>query len=427
MPHTQHRRRPLRLGHPATPQRLAGLLLLTACLTLLWACLSQPLNLGSPAPDQGAEGGSSSLEGGVPLLLGQMTIAGCQTLTFPGGEALCVGVAPLKVRLVLIDAGVTTHRWQLTSLTQPVDGGAGDGGPGTGNLLDDVQSRVREPEVLLQQPGTYDVALGVLGPGGTASASGQIVVQPVELGGRCARDGHCAQGLKCLCGADQPLVDGTCPGGLAAGMCTRSCDGLSCPAGSLCMDLSRTTQGDKDTWRRPICVPSCGGEVDCRSELTCRDLPALPPSGKAGDPYTWARGCFLSIPGGIGDSCITPGGLSDPPACITGLCEPLGLRNLCSAGCSPACPSASACATWNAMIPPAPSAARCLARCDILHPCTDPLLDCQAGGGLGTLGFQLPGEPAGTQVCAPKRCAQPADCPGGVCKALGAASFCQRL
>ena len=206
MPHTQHRRRPLRLGHPAAPQRLAGLLLLTACLTLLWACLSQPLNLGSPTPDQGAEGGSSSLEGGVPLLLGQMTIAGCQTLTFPGGEALCVGVAPLKVRLVLIDAGVTTHRWQLTSLTQPGDGGTGDGGPGTGNLLDDVQSRLREPEVLLQQPGTYDVALGVLGPGGTASASGQIVVQPVELGGRCARDGHCAQGLKCLCGADQPLV-----------------------------------------------------------------------------------------------------------------------------------------------------------------------------------------------------------------------------
>jgi hypothetical protein len=60
------------------------------------------------------------------------------------------------------------------------------------------------------------------------------------------------------------------------------------------------------------------------------------------------------------------------------------------------------------------------------HPCTDPLLACQAGGLTGTLGFTLPGIAAGTTVCSPRRCTGDGDCKGGHCTPLGGASFCQR-
>jgi hypothetical protein len=214
-------------------------------------------------------------------------------------------------------------------------------------------------------------------------------------------------------------------------MCTRSCDGQTCPTGSLCMDLSHTVGaavdgGSGDAWRQPICVPSCGPTTRCRPDLVCRDLPSLSPGGHAGDPYTFASGCFLSIPGGIGDSCLSTDGSVDPTACVTGLCEPLGLRNLCTAACSPGpgCPASAACATWNSNVQPAPSGSRCLQRCDAMNSCADPLLACVAAGGAGPLGFRLIGELAGTTVCAPRPCTAPTDCPGGRCAALAGGSFC---
>jgi hypothetical protein len=310
------------------------------------------------------------------------------------------------------------------------DGGNPDGGD---SLLDDVSSRADAPVVTLSAPGTYLVSLGVMGPGGTAVAAGTIVVQPAALGAACASDAQCEGGLRCLCEKDNK--SGSCPGGLAVGLCTRSCDGSACPTGSVCLDLSRSvpmmTDGGvaEDAWRQPLCVPSCTESTGCRGDFSCRELPLLPSGQHAGGAYTWGRACFADLPGGIGASCLGIDQKPAPTSCVLGLCEGLGLRNLCSEACDggAVCPQSASCATWKGTTTPAPAGPRCLARCDATHPCSDPLLDCLLPGGTGSLGFTLPtGEPAGTTVCAPRRCALPADCPGGQCLAYGGASFCVR-
>lgn len=405
-----------------------------AALAVLWACLSPPINLSTSRSDGGSDGSSGSTDGNSALI-GQFTIDGCADLSFPAGEVRCVGTAPLRVTLVLIQLGATTYRWKLVAQGGPVDGGAsgdagavGDGGAGDVSLLDDAASRSPSPSVILKTPGTYQVTLGVAGPGGTATAAGTILVRPAPLGAACTQDGQCEAGLRCLCGQDTPGRDGTCPGGLQAGICTRSCDGRVCPTGSLCLDLSRTSStgldgGTGDAWRQPICIPACAGGQQCRADLTCRELPALPAGGRAGDPYTFGAGCFVTVPAGVGESCSNPSGLLDANLCATGVCEPLGLRNLCTAPCG-GCPTSAACAAWNSATAPAPSGPRCLQRCSAMTPCGDPLLACVMGGGAGALGFSLPGEPTATTVCAPRSCSGPADCPGGRCAALAGGSFC---
>lgn len=411
----------------------AGAALLT--LAVLWACLAPPINLSNNRSDGGPDGSSGSADGNSALI-GQFTIDGCADLSFPAGEVRCVGTAPLRVTLVLIQLGATEYRWKLVAAGGTADGGVtgdggavGDGGAGEVSLLDDAASRSPSPQVTLQAPGTYQVTLGVAGPGGTATAAGTILVQPAPLGAACTRDGQCETGLRCLCGQDTPGRDGSCPGGLQAGLCTRSCDGRACPAGSECLDLSRTSSGTADggtgdAWRQPICVPHCSGGQQCRADLTCRELPTLPAGGRAGDPYTFALGCFIGVPGGVGDSCLGTGGLPDPAACATGVCESLGLRNLCTAPCSVGCPTSAACAAWNSTAVPAPSGSRCLQRCSVMSPCQDPLLACLTGGGTGVLGFSLPGEPTATTVCAPRSCSAAADCPGGRCATFAGGSFC---
>ena len=400
----------------------------------LWACLSPPLSLSGSRSDGGPDGSRGSFDGNAALV-GEFTIDGCSDLSFPAGEVRCVGTAPLHLTLVSIQLGATTYRWKLVAQTAVPDGGAvgdgglTDGGAGEISLLDDAASRTPSPQVTIQTPGTYQVTLGVAGPGGTATAAGTILVTPAPLGASCTQDGQCDAGLRCLCGADTAGRDGTCPGGLQAGLCTRSCDGRACPSGSLCMDLSRTSvtgtdAGTGDTWRQPICVPQCGAGQRCRADLTCRELPTLSAAGHAGDPYVFSRGCFLSIPGGIGDSCITPDGQISPLSCATGVCEPLGLRNLCTAPCGSGCPTSAACATWNTLVSPAPSGPRCLRRCDAMNTCDDPLLACIPGGGSGPLGFTLLGEPAATTVCAPRACTAQTDCPGGRCAIFAGGSYC---
>ena len=414
-----------------------------ALATALWACLQPPLSLSGGPKGESSDGGTRTDDGAAAAISGLFTMSGCRELTFPppDGEPRCVGTAPAKIKLILLAVGATSHRFQVTRAMAvpdgglpdlsgtPMDGGNPDGGD---SLLDEASSRADTPTVTLAEPGTYLVSLGVAGPGGTASSGGVIVVEPAALGARCDSDDQCDSGLHCLCGKNS--ASGTCPGGLGVGMCTQSCDGKACPMGSACMDLSRSipllTDGGValDAWRQPICVPSCTSDDACRGDLICRELPILNAGESAGGSYTWKSACFASAPGGVGATCLSGDEKADPEACVLGLCEGLGLRNLCTASCSAAsCPTSAACATWNGLLPPAPSGPRCLSRCDATHPCTDPLLDCLASGGSGGLGFTLPtGEPAGTTVCAPRRCTVPADCPGGRCVATGGASFCLR-
>lgn len=441
------RGRPVGGPGPGPGRVLRGLIWigLTGLAAILWACLAPPLSLSLSGQDGATDSRGGGGGDGVPNLVGLFTITGCSELSFgdPAGEPRCLGTAPLTVQLVLLEVGSTMHRWTVAPPGSPRDGGmpdmaaardgGTDGGTSDGNLLDEAQSRARAPQLTLQLPGTYEVSLAVAGPGGTATATGQIVVSSGSLGSACTRDSQCGEGLLCLCGSSQPGRDGACPGGLAAGLCTRSCDGTSCPAGSVCSDLSRTQGmvpmgGTADAFRRPICVPACG-TGKCRADLVCRDLPVLPPDGKAGDAFSWGRGCFAQVPGGVGAACLLTDGKTDNLACASGLCEGLGLRGLCSAGCSMTvpCPSEAACATWNTpTLPPAPTAPRCLARCDAMRPCSDPLFDCLTGGGPGPLGFRLMTEPASTTVCGPRRCSSDTDCPGGRCVLLGTTRYCTR-
>ena len=289
---------------PSSLRRLVVSSALCAAIAL-WACLSPPISLSGGRSDGGPDGSRGSFDGNAALV-GEFTIDGCSDLSFPAGEVRCVGTAPLHLTLVSIQLGATTYRWKLVAAGGAVDGGvSGDGGAGDGgaaevSLLDDAASRSPSPQVTLQAPGTYQVTLGVAGPGGTATAAGTILVQPAPLGAACTRDGQCETGLRCLCGQDTPGRDGSCPGGLQAGLCTRSCDGRACPAGSECLDLSRTSSGTADggtgdAWRQPICIAHCSGGQQCRADLTCRELPTLPAGGRAGDPYTFALGCFMAV------------------------------------------------------------------------------------------------------------------------------------
>ncbi len=139
-------------------------------LAVLWACLAPPINLSNNRSDGGPDGSSGSADGNSALI-GQFTIDGCADLSFPAGEVRCVGTAPLRVTLVLIQLGATTYRWKLVAASGVTDGGVtGDGGPvGDGgssevSLLDDAASRSPSPQVTLQAPGTYQVTLGVAGP-----------------------------------------------------------------------------------------------------------------------------------------------------------------------------------------------------------------------------------------------------------------------
>lgn len=403
---------------------------LAAAASATWACLSAPLDLGfGLKSDASVDSGVYSDDGQGQGVLGLFTIAGCRKLTFPNDEPRCEGLAPLSLQLVLLPIGVSSYRWQVLAADGTSDGGTSDGG--MGSLLDETQSRSRSPSFTLTRPGTYYVSLAVAGPGGTSSASGQIVVSTGEVGEPCRRDDQCQSGLRCLCGVDQPGRDGACPGSLANGICTKSCDGVACPIGSVCLNLSRSQAsladgGIGDAFRQPLCAKPCTLDTDCRADQLCRELPQSKPGAAASAPLQFGKVCFAAIPAAIGASCI---GADEQPSqsdCATGVCEALGARDLCTIACGSGCPQSAACATWNSAVAPAPSSPRCLARCDAARPCGDPLLECLPGGGSGGLGFTLPGEPMSTQVCAPRRCSKAADCPSGRCVTIGAASFCLR-
>jgi hypothetical protein len=343
-------------------------------------------------------------------IFAELTFSGCATLDVATGRPRCTGTAPLNLGLVpIVPAGIASWLW-----TMP--GGTPD------------SSKSSSPKVRFDLPGSYPVTLVCGGASGSATADGEVEVLPAPLAAPCSEDAQCDSGT-CLCA---PGSDGgqACPGALGDGLCTRSCAGTSCGAGQVCADLSRSAAHDAQVgaqpWRHPICLPSCLTDVDCRPGFSCRELPTLAMGGVAGGPFVWANGCFADgVLASVGESCISPGGDPDPTRCTTGQCANLGARDLCTLSCAnDACPKSAACATFagDQQDP------LCLARCDMTHPCADPLLGCQLAGGVGQFAFTVGmAEPPGTTLCAPKRCTGAMDCaPAGMCDGPDGGSYCSR-
>ena len=334
---------------------------------------------GSMPPLDASSGDLGPLpDGGVPLM-GAFSMAGCATLTIVNGEPVCEGPAPLRLTFVPLLTGATTYVWTFT------------GG-------DPTMSSVINPSVLYARPGSYGVQLAAGGPGGTVAASGKVLVTAGGAGAPCSDDSDCdgVNGLSCLCGHG---ANG-CPGALGSGICTRSCEASTCDGGQVCVDLQRgfsapmsfsdggvADGGVPQPWREPICLPGCTTSDDCRPGLSCREVPSLMPLGVSGGPYTWRRACFANALGDDGDACVSPSGDADPSGCLSGRCDPLGARGLCTSPCDDfGCPSSAACIAFSA----APAQHLCLRRCDATYPCSDPLLDCLPAGQPGSLGFTVP-------------------------------------
>jgi PKD repeat protein len=286
-----------------------------------------------------------------------------------------------------------------------------------------AMSQDRSPTVSFALPGTYRVSLAVAGATGQASAIADVRVLPAGVGAPCTEDGQCQAGMSCLHSA---VDGGVWPGALAGGLCAAKCDGSSCAGGQACVDLSRSaaTQAEPDAWRVPLCLPTCSADSDCRAGFACRELPVLDPGASQGGAFSFRKACFARVLGDVGAACADADGKADGAQCITGACASFGARDICTSPCtSSACPSSAVCATFtgDATHP------TCIARCDVSHPCTDPLLDCQTASAMGALGFSVPtGEPANATFCAPKRCMVAIDCaPAGKCVAQAGASFCQ--
>ncbi len=359
----------------------------------------------APVADLGASLDLASGEMVAPVFT-ELTFVGCARLEVVEGRPRCTGEAPLTVTLVpLTPPGTDSYLWAA-------EGGTPD------------TSKAPSPSVRFAAPGSYTVTLTAGGPSGSATATGEVEVVPASLGQRCQADAQCASS-QCLCAGGD---GGACPGALAGGFCSRLCGGAGCAPGDVCADLSRSAAGDAVVgaapWRHPICLPGCVSDGDCRPGFYCHEVPSLPPGGVAGGPFTWRKACFADLLGAVGERCVGADGAPDPTSCVTGRCAPLGARDVCTLDCNDApCPPEAACAAFAGD----PQHPLCLARCDMAHPCTDPLLACAAAGGPGPFGFTVPmNEPMGATFCAPKRCDAQADCaPAGDCSGPDGGSYCQ--
>jgi PKD repeat protein len=328
-------------------------------------------------------------DGGLPISA-QFTMTGCAKLDGPLDAPRCTGPAPLEVTFVPLGEGVTTLAWSFP---------CGDMG----------MCGLQTPTVRLDTPGKYSVTLSVAGIGGTATSMGTIVVTAGGTGAACDATNECEPPLTCLCS------DGACPGALAGGVCTKSCDAISCAPGELCADLTRglSDGGVSDEWHGVWCVPGCSQPSDCTRGFSCRDLPTPTTAGA----WSWQSGCFADVLGDVGASCLAADGTPDGSRCLSGRCDPLGARGVCTADCSASmsCPSNASCVQFTGA-----SRSQCIARCTTT--CNDPLLWCKPSGAM--YGFTAPStDPPGTTYCVPKSCSAPADCaPAGTCTS----GFCTR-
>src|SRR5687768_16812161 len=147
---------------------------------------------------------SPSVDALLPLVWVDFSATGCADFGADGGA--CAGSAPLELRFAATSPSpITDWIW--------------DFGDGAGT------SHEPTPVHRYELPGVYDVELVVGGPGGTARSDKPdfVTVSPAPLGGACRVDLQCGE-LDCVC--DDATV---CPGGLSAGMCSRTCAGGECP------------------------------------------------------------------------------------------------------------------------------------------------------------------------------------------------------
>jgi PKD repeat protein len=352
---------------------------------------------GAPAADAAADVGE--FDGPQPLTL-DIAVTGCKS--YDPAVPRCLGAPPLTLSFAPVSsASLVRFLWTF-----------GDGTPDSSDVA---------PVHSYLQQGDYDVTVVGASDQGTVSRTRRrlVSVAAVQAGGLCDVDGQCATGLACVCGA------GTgCDAAFARGLCTAPCTDGACGAGAVCADLSPPAPGGGDggadasvapplppsaNFRRPLCLAPCQGDADCPGGLRCRQLPG---GGAPGQPR-WVRACFPAIPGDVGQPCRDPSGALDDSACTSGSCQDLGALGLCSATCDPteACPAGSGCAVLG------DGRRLCLAACSSTGDCArDPLLDCEAPGASGALGFTLLGGATGGAYCAPRGCQTAVDCaPAGTC------------
>jgi PKD repeat protein len=342
--------------------------------------------------DAGVDGARAEVGAGTdtgPRPLAVDFLAVCPGTTDGG----CSGPAPLTVTFVPAVAGnIDVFAWQFgdnTTASEPT------------------------PRHTYPLPGSYDVVLTVAGPQGSAARTRAsfVTVVPVPVGGRCEVDVQCADGLDCLCGSA-----GTCAPAFERGICSARCRDQMCAAPAICADLSLAGSASPDEpWRRPTCVSSCAADADCAAGLRCRNLPSRFPAGQ------WVRGCFVTEPGALGDSCRGPGGSLNNQLCLSALCADWGALGVCSYDCERAqCPQGSACATLSA------GGKRCVRSCNAAFACDqDPLLECQLPRAEGPAGFLVTGAAEGARFCAPRRCVRDLECaPAGRCQTEAGSGQC---
>ena len=385
-----------------------GLASLLAVFTI--ACGDQFRSFdASVAEDAGVSDAGLSSDGGVPVAAA-FTISGCTTLSFDQlARPVCVATPERPLTFVPLGVGVESVLWTFAG-----------GSPPTSTTL--------TPEALWTHAGSYDVTLAAAGGGGAALGTGTVNVVAGAAGDTCASDSDCdaSTGLTCLCG------DGDhCPGGLAAGLCARRCESAPCDVGEQCVDLTRggaaapdggsPDGGSPDAYRVRVCLPACSASTTCRAGFSCLPLPVVAVGAPSGGAYSWGSACFADVLGQVGAPCRAADGTLDDASCLTGHCEALGARGVCTdvCGAGATCPTQAVCANIASIGP------RCLVTCATATGCDDPLLDC-VGPGAGGLGYTLPPEaPANTMLCAEKRCTQPSDCtPAGDCTPVDGADFC---
>jgi hypothetical protein len=382
----------------------------TLVVLLLAACgdeynyfdASIPLDAG--VEDQGVLG-----EGGIPVSAA-FTIQGCDKLTFDtDAHPLCSAPRGRPLTFIPLGVGASSVMWKFPS-----------GEPASSNLL--------TPDATWSTLGSFTVSLAAGGSGGTALGSGTVQIVPGQAGAGCLADEDCdaTVGLTCLC----PGGVG-CPASLEAGLCVRRCESAVCVPGEACIDLARggaalpdggtTDGGASDPFRARVCLPTCVDDTSCRIGFACRAMPEVASGAPLGASYTWVDACFAPVLGDVGAACDDPDGTPNGSRCLTGRCESLGARGICTDDCADvACPASAVCVTLPTV------GARCLRRCTSGGDCGDPLMACDAPGP-GGLGFALPpSEPSTTTLCAPKRCTSTPDCaPAGTCQTVSGAQFCR--
>jgi PKD repeat protein len=347
--------------------------ILVITLTAL-ACSKATQPVRDAGVDKSASDAATPQSDALVSLAVDFTVEGCPS--FDAQALTCTGTVPLAVRFVpMVTTTVTQYYWDF-----------GDAAPVSGEAA---------PSHTYTSAGVFSVRVVATGVNGVVESMyhpGFIVAQSNPIGAPCDYDTECDKGLFCLCSTNAP-----CNPGPTHGLCASSCETSVCGDGEVCAGLRTATPpaGKICAWQSPLCLRACTKDADCSDGLSCRTLPPGPAGGD------WIHGCFTSLPGDIGNSCVDVGGNLRNDFCASGLCADLGLDGLCSMDCTvTACPTGSDCALFG------DGRQLCLRSCTNFTCSQDPLLTCVVPGA-GALGYQhvSPANPnAASSYCAPPPC-----------------------